>query len=324
MERIRAHLFAERGMDEAKATSTAIATAVSFCSTGASPNLPVHVNAASRAEACAAVAELKAARRPPAPQEQPGGGEEPQTADRVTDRAWDGSTSRFSPDEYARSCLIDRGPGVASAEERYSLPVREPSGELNRNAVHAAAARIGQVDAPRSLVIAAARKLVSLYRDVLEEEPPDGLLKLAAAAAAGSASAKKKGGRTMNHEGEVRTVDVDVRDLDVRGNRVVGYAAVYGALSEDLGGFRERIARGAFAEVLASAPDVRALLNHDVNQVLGRTKSGTLRLADDARGLRFELDLPGSPLGENVREAVRRGDIDGASFRFQCGEDAWD
>src|SRR5215210_602241 len=120
---------------------------------------------------------------------------------------------------------------------------------------------------------------------------------------------------------EQRTIDVDVEALDARGRTVVGYAAVYDIVSEDLGGYRERIAPGAFATVLDS--DVRCLLNHDVNEVLGRTKSGTLRLFDERRGLRFELDLPDSPLGQNVREAVRRGDLDGASFRFVVGEEDW-
>lgn len=140
------------------------------------------------------------------------------------------------------------------------------------------------------------------------------------------AAAKAKSGRRgmAPTDLEQRTVDVDVVDLDVRGRTVVGYAAVYGPLSEDLGGWRERIAPGAFADVLAAESDVRALLNHDPNQILGRTKSGTLRLHDEERGLRFELDLPSSPLGETVREAVRRRDLDGASFRFKCGEDAWD
>ena len=58
--------------------------------------------------------------------------------------------------------------------------------------------------------------------------------------------------------------------------------------------------------------------------MLGRTKRGTLRLFDEQRGLRFELDLPDSPLGENVREAVGRGDLDGASFRFVVGDEDWD
>ncbi len=119
---------------------------------------------------------------------------------------------------------------------------------------------------------------------------------------------------------EQRTIDVDVEDIDSRGRTLVGYAAVYGAVA-DLGDFKETISRGAFATVLDA--DVRALLNHDPNQVLGRTKSGTLRLYDEPRGLRFEIDVPDSPLGENVRAAVRRGDIDGASFRFRVGEDRW-
>lgn len=120
---------------------------------------------------------------------------------------------------------------------------------------------------------------------------------------------------------EQRTIDVDVKQLDTRGRTVHGYAAVYGATSGDLGGFREQIAPGAFAGVLADA-DVRCLLNHDPNVVLGRTKSGTLRLADDARGLRFEVDLPESR--SDLREAVARGDVDGASFRFVVGDEDWD
>lgn len=123
---------------------------------------------------------------------------------------------------------------------------------------------------------------------------------------------------------EQRTIDVDVESLDTRGRTVVGYAATYGVPSEplaDLGGAREQIRSGAFKDVLGS--DVRALLNHDPNEVLGRTKAGTLRLFDEERGLRFELDLPDSPLGENVRTAVKRGDIDGASFRFVVADEEW-
>jgi hypothetical protein len=121
---------------------------------------------------------------------------------------------------------------------------------------------------------------------------------------------------------EQRTIDVDVESIDTRGRTLHGYAAVYGVESHDLGGFRERIAPGAFAAVMDA--DVRCLLNHDPSQVLGRSKSGTLRLSDEQRGLRFECDLPDSPLGENVRAAVKRGDLDGASFRFKVGEEDWD
>lgn len=119
---------------------------------------------------------------------------------------------------------------------------------------------------------------------------------------------------------EQRTVDVNVEAIEQRGRTLHGYAAVYGAESDDLGGFRERIAAGAFANVLDG--DVRCLLNHDPNVVLGRTASGTLRLFDEQRGLRFEVDLPESR--SDIREAVSRGDIDGASFRFKVGEESWD
>jgi HK97 family phage prohead protease/HK97 family phage major capsid protein len=127
--------------------------------------------------------------------------------------------------------------------------------------------------------------------------------------------------RTHPDAPEQRTVDVDVEGLEVRGKTVHGYAAVYGVESGDLGGFRERIAQGAFDEVLGGDEDVRCLLNHDPNIVLGRTKSGTLRLSSDQRGLRFECDMPESR--SDLREAVARGDIDGASFRFKVGDEDW-
>ena len=120
---------------------------------------------------------------------------------------------------------------------------------------------------------------------------------------------------------EQRTIDVDVQDVEARGKTVHGYAAVYGAEAR-IGSTTETIAPGAFGPVLASNPDVRALLNHDANIVLGRTKSGTLRLEDDPRGLRFELDLPESRA--DLREAVARGDLDGASFRFVVCDESWD
>jgi HK97 family phage prohead protease len=97
--------------------------------------------------------------------------------------------------------------------------------------------------------------------------------------------------------------------------KIVGYAAVYNSLSQDLGNFRETITPGAFTAALASAPDVRGRYNHE--GLLGRTKSGTLRLADDARGLRYEIDVADTTLGRDVAESVRRGDVDGSSFAFR-------
>lgn len=101
---------------------------------------------------------------------------------------------------------------------------------------------------------------------------------------------------------------------------ISGYAAVFNVLSVVLWGFREKIAPGAFSDSLAD--DVRALWNHDTNIVMGRTKSGTLRLAEDTTGLRIENDPPSS--AEREIESIRRGDVDQMSFGFRTLEDEWD
>ena len=107
------------------------------------------------------------------------------------------------------------------------------------------------------------------------------------------------------------------------GKVLAGYAAVFDELSDPIYGFRERIARTAFDKTLADGADVRALFNHNPDHVLGRTKSGTLRLKVDARGLAFEIDIPNTTAGNDLRELVRRGDIGGVSFQFYAIRDSW-
>ena len=85
-----------------------------------------------------------------------------------------------------------------------------------------------------------------------------------------------------------------------------GYAAVFGVESVDLGGFRERIAQGAFAESLASGGDIASLRNHDTTEVLGKVSSGTLRLSEDAVGLAFENDLPDTSYARDLAVSVER------------------
>ena len=100
-----------------------------------------------------------------------------------------------------------------------------------------------------------------------------------------------------------------------------GHAAVFNSLSENLGGFREEIDAAAFDEVLDN--DVRAVFNHDPNFILGRTKSGTLKLSVDGEGLRYEVTLPDTQTARDVAASVSRGDIDGSSFKFTVVEDDW-
>ncbi len=101
-----------------------------------------------------------------------------------------------------------------------------------------------------------------------------------------------------------------------------GYTAKFSVWSEDLGRFREQIAPGAFAEAVHE-DDVRCLLNHNPDRVLGRTTSGTLRLTEDAVGLRFEVTAPDVGWVRDLRESVKRGDINQCSFAFIAVEEDW-
>ena len=99
-----------------------------------------------------------------------------------------------------------------------------------------------------------------------------------------------------------------------------GYAAVFNSMSEDLGGFREIIKPGAFAEALKDS-DVRCLFNHDPNIVLGRQRSGTLELREDEKGLYMEVDLPDTQAARDIAVLVERGDITQQSFGFTVAPD---
>jgi HK97 family phage prohead protease len=119
-------------------------------------------------------------------------------------------------------------------------------------------------------------------------------------------------------------VNVQCR-AEINGNKLGGYASVFDQTT-DLGWLgKERIARSAFDAVLADlSTDVRALFNHDASMLLGRQASGTLRLSVDSSGLEYEVDLPNTSVGRDVRELVERGDIDGASFGFVPGDYDYD
>lgn len=101
--------------------------------------------------------------------------------------------------------------------------------------------------------------------------------------------------------------------------RFTGYAAVFDKLSDDLGGFRERIQRGAFRKVLTDAQDVRFLINHDRNLLLARTASGTMSLREKPKGLLVEADLAPTSYAADLRTLVKRGDMSGMSIGFRVG-----
>jgi HK97 family phage prohead protease len=115
--------------------------------------------------------------------------------------------------------------------------------------------------------------------------------------------------------GELRAVSFD-EEL-----RIIGYAAVFNALSENLGGWKEIILPGAFSNALEA--DVRALINHDPSMILGRTTSKTLTLAEDDIGLRYEIVPPKVRYAEDLIVSLERGDVDQSSFSFRAIEESW-
>lgn len=108
---------------------------------------------------------------------------------------------------------------------------------------------------------------------------------------------------------------IEIREAGDGTKTVRGHAAVFNQLSEDLGGFREQIAPGAFADAVGT-DDVRFLLNHE-GLSLARTVSKTLRLSEDTRGLAFEADVNlDDPDWLRLMPKLVRGDISQMSFGF--------
>lgn len=126
----------------------------------------------------------------------------------------------------------------------------------------------------------------------------------------------------MTLERRYVATEFDVRATDNGGHTVAGAAAVFNRLSQNLGGFVERVAPGAFAKTIQES-DVRALFNHNPSAVLGRNRAGTLRLAEDSVGLQYEVDMPDTSVARDLATSMRRGDVNQSSFGFEVISDEW-
>lgn len=131
----------------------------------------------------------------------------------------------------------------------------------------------------------------------------------------------------------IKQITRDWKVLELRADqqdnrpRISGYAAPFNTLSLNLGSpdfpWYERIRPGAFARTISEA-DIRSLWQHDVNFVLGRNKSGTLRLWEDEVGLGFEAFPPDTALVRDlVMAPIERGDVDQMSFMFDAVQFEW-
>ena len=121
------------------------------------------------------------------------------------------------------------------------------------------------------------------------------------------------------------TNNVEIREDENGMKTLAGYAVKWEMKSVTMGWrrFKEQFKRGAFTESLTN-DDQLALWSHDTSKVLGRTKNGTLRLFEDEIGLRFELDLLDTTLGDDAYKTIKRGDVDGVSFGFSMLKQEWD
>ena len=117
---------------------------------------------------------------------------------------------------------------------------------------------------------------------------------------------------------EIRAADDEAARLRFRGR-----AIVYDSLSEDMGGWRERIVPGAATRTLGQSPDVRFLINHDPNLLLARTAAGTATLHEDDAGVMVEADMADVSYARDLAVSLERGDITQMSFGFWVTADGW-
>jgi HK97 family phage prohead protease len=102
----------------------------------------------------------------------------------------------------------------------------------------------------------------------------------------------------------------------------IGTGILYNAIA-DLGFFSEEVLPGAADDVLQD--DVRGLLNHDSNLVLGRTASGTMSLEATGTGVNYRIAYnPEDPDHISAYQKVKRGDISQSSFAFSVKDDKWE
>lgn len=135
------------------------------------------------------------------------------------------------------------------------------------------------------------------------------------------------GNRRLADNIEIRHFKLELRqeeDAAKKKPRLIGYASVFDTYSEDMWGFREKVAKGAFDKTLKEH-DIRMFWNHDSNIVLGRNKNGTLTLTEDDRGLAVDNEPPDNQLiRDMVLGPIERGDVDQMSFAFDVIRDQWD
>lgn len=181
----------------------------------------------------------------------------------VSDKPWSNfSAADYSPQQWRRACLIDTGQGDPDNKGRYKLPVREPDGTLNRNGCHAAASVLGGgrggVQASPEAKKAAARKLASLYRSQLNEDPPPSLT--------GVAGRSNRFDDAYTTGGERMTSPAFMKGVDGYNSGGGGKAMGHGSVDECKAKLKQAIAAGDSQQI---AELIDQLANMDPQQRAG-------------------------------------------------------
>ena len=129
--------------------------------------------------------------------------------------------------------------------------------------------------------------------------------------------------KTEKRSYALNKVEIEVREIEgVERQYIIGHASIFNTMSANLGGFYEKVDSNAFNSVLED--DTRALINHNADLILGRSKAGTLSLSVDERGLRYEVEVPETSYAKDLIVSMKRGDITQSSFGFVVGADTWE
>ena len=129
----------------------------------------------------------------------------------------------------------------------------------------------------------------------------------------------------MQKNNENRSFPSELR-LGSDKRRIEGYAALFNSESRDLGGYVEKIRKGAFSKTLKrnlKKNPILAFWNHDSSKPLGSTGNGTLTLKEDNKGLHFTCFPPKTSWAMDARESISSGLIDSCSFGFRINKDQW-
>lgn len=233
----------------------------------------------------------------------------------VSNASWAQFTAAdYSIEQWRRACLIDTGTGDPESKSRYKLPVKEPSGNVNRNGAHAAASVLGGgrggVDAPAEAKRAAARKLVGIYRADLQEDPPDSLLRMAGMATT-AARSTDTGFEIFERSSPAVLEDINFKD------RIIDVIAVPWDEEAEVVWrgevWREIFDRQALDEAAQQKARVPVNRQHNRSDTVGRIVGIDPRA--DQRGALASVKVARTPRGDETLQLASEGML-GASVGY--------